>query len=93
MGVEPEATARPAYNPGVLLKIYVYGILSSLARPSSRKPPSRKTAMPGKGVRGRRSHRVRDSRAFRPSWLAQRSISGTRRRRCPAGAESGLDRR
>src|SRR5476651_1442505 len=24
-GVEPEATGRPAYHPGLLLKIYVFG--------------------------------------------------------------------
>ena len=27
-GVEPEATGRPAYHPGTLLKIYVYGYLN-----------------------------------------------------------------
>ena len=27
-GVVPEATGRPAYHPGVLLKIYVYGYLN-----------------------------------------------------------------
>jgi transposase len=27
-GVDPEATGRPAYHPGVLLKIYIYGYLN-----------------------------------------------------------------
>jgi transposase len=30
-GVVPEATGRPAYHPGVLLKIYVYGYLNQIA--------------------------------------------------------------
>ena len=30
-GVVPEATGRPGYHPGVLLKIYVYGYLNQLA--------------------------------------------------------------
>src|SRR5450432_119369 len=29
-GVEPEATGRPAYHPGTLLKIYVYGYLNRI---------------------------------------------------------------
>ena len=29
-GVVPEATGRPAYHPGVLLKIYVYGYLNQI---------------------------------------------------------------
>ena len=29
-GVVPEATGRPAYHPGVLLKIYVYGYINQL---------------------------------------------------------------
>ena len=28
VGVEPEATGRPAYHPATLLKIYVYGYLN-----------------------------------------------------------------
>ena len=31
----PAATGRPAYHPGTLLKIYIYGYLNSL--PSSRR--------------------------------------------------------
>jgi transposase len=34
-GVVPEATGRPAYHPGLLLKIYVYGYINQIA--SSRK--------------------------------------------------------
>ena len=34
-GAEPAATGRPAYHPGTLLKIYVYGYLNRL--PSSRR--------------------------------------------------------
>src|SRR5580704_7751745 len=30
-GVEPEATGRPAYHPGLLLKIYVYGYINQIA--------------------------------------------------------------
>src|ERR671913_2541159 len=30
-GVVPEATGRPAYHPGVLLKIYVYGYIDQIA--------------------------------------------------------------
>jgi len=30
-GVEPAATGRPAYHPGVLLKLYVYGYLNQIA--------------------------------------------------------------
>jgi transposase len=30
-GVVPEATGRPAYHPGVMLKIYVYGYLNQIA--------------------------------------------------------------
>jgi transposase len=30
-GVVPEATGRPAYHPGVLLKIYVYGYINEIA--------------------------------------------------------------
>ena len=30
-GVTPEATGRPAYHPGVLLKIYVYGFINQIA--------------------------------------------------------------
>jgi transposase len=30
-GVVPEATGRPAYHPGVLLKIYVYGYINQIA--------------------------------------------------------------
>src|SRR5271154_6606625 len=30
-GVVPEATGRPAYHPGVLLKIYVYGYINQVA--------------------------------------------------------------
>jgi transposase len=29
-GVEPLATGRPAYHPGVLLKIYIYGYLNRI---------------------------------------------------------------
>jgi transposase len=29
-GVEPEATGRPAYHPGTLLKIYIYGYLNRI---------------------------------------------------------------
>lgn len=29
-GIEPEATGRPAYHPGVLLKIYLYGYLNRI---------------------------------------------------------------
>jgi transposase len=31
VGVVPEATGRPAYHPGVLLKIYVYGYINQIA--------------------------------------------------------------
>ncbi len=31
-GVVPEATGRPAYHPGVLLKIYVYGYITRSPR-------------------------------------------------------------
>ena len=34
-GAEPAATGRPAYHPGTLLKIYIYGYLNRL--PSSRR--------------------------------------------------------
>src|ERR1700720_1719845 len=30
-GVTPEATGRPAYHPGALLKIYVYGYINQIA--------------------------------------------------------------
>src|SRR5258708_35314422 len=30
-GVVPEATGRPAYHPGLLLKIYVYGYINQVA--------------------------------------------------------------
>jgi len=30
-GVVPEATGRPAYHPGALLKIYVYGYINQIA--------------------------------------------------------------
>ena len=30
-GVTPKATGRPAYHPGVLLKIYVYGYINQIA--------------------------------------------------------------
>src|ERR1700757_4961772 len=30
-GVVPEATGRPAYPPGLLLKIYVYGYINQIA--------------------------------------------------------------
>jgi transposase len=30
-GVVPEATGRPAYRPGLLLKIYIYGYLNQIA--------------------------------------------------------------
>jgi transposase len=30
-GVVPETTGRPAYHPGVVLKIYVYGYLNQIA--------------------------------------------------------------
>jgi len=30
-GVIPEATGRPAYHPGALLKIYVYGYINQSA--------------------------------------------------------------
>jgi transposase len=30
-GVVPETTGRPAYHPGVMLKIYVYGYLNQIA--------------------------------------------------------------
>ena len=30
-GVIPEATGRPAYHPGALLKIYVYGYINQIA--------------------------------------------------------------
>ena len=29
-GVTPEATGRPSYHPGLLLKIYVYGYINQL---------------------------------------------------------------
>jgi Transposase domain (DUF772) len=29
-GAEPEATGRPAYHPGTLLKIYIYGYLNRI---------------------------------------------------------------
>src|SRR5471030_2329739 len=31
VGVVPEATGRPAYHPGVMLKIYVYGYINQIA--------------------------------------------------------------
>ena len=34
-GAEPATTGRPAYHPGTLLKIYIYGYLNRL--PSSRR--------------------------------------------------------
>ena len=33
-GVVPEATGRPAYHPGLLLKIYVYGYINQIASSS-----------------------------------------------------------
>jgi transposase len=30
-GVVPEATGRPAYHPGLLLKLYVYGYINQVA--------------------------------------------------------------
>src|ERR1700730_6606885 len=30
-GVVPEATGRPAYHPGLMLKIYVYGYINQIA--------------------------------------------------------------
>src|SRR5260370_37976065 len=30
-GVVPEATGRPGYHPGLLLKIYVYGYINQIA--------------------------------------------------------------
>src|ERR1700732_3171544 len=32
-GVIPEATGRPAYHPGALLKIYVYGYVNQIVEP------------------------------------------------------------
>ena len=34
-GVIPEATGRPAYHPGALLKIYVYGYINQIASSSA----------------------------------------------------------
>ena len=34
-GVDPKSTGRPAYHPGVLLKLYVYGYLNAV-QPSRR---------------------------------------------------------
>ncbi len=34
-GVEPAATGRPGYHPGLMLKLYVYGYINQV--PSSRK--------------------------------------------------------
>src|SRR6266446_2411390 len=31
LGVVPEATGRPAYHPGALLKIYIYGYINRIA--------------------------------------------------------------
>jgi transposase len=31
VGVVPEATGRPAYHPGLMLKIYVYGYINQIA--------------------------------------------------------------
>ena len=42
-GVVPEATGRPAYHPGLLLKIYVYGYINQIA--SSRRLERRPSAM------------------------------------------------
>ena len=51
-------------------------ILSLPALARSRKLPSRRAAIAGKVTRARRSQSTKLSRAFRPSSLAQRSISG-----------------
>ena len=50
--------------------------LSSAALASTRKPPSRRVAMAGKGVLASRDQSVRQARALRPRSLAHRSISG-----------------
>ncbi len=42
---------------------------------STMKPPSRRDAMAGRGVRASRDHSVRQARAFRPRSLAHRIIS------------------
>ena|ERR1019366_3389197 len=56
-GVVPEATGRPAYHPGVLLKIYVYGYINQIAssRRLEREPDIAITADPAKAMRWRRS--------------------------------------
>src|SRR6202011_1471091 len=41
-GVVPEATGRPAYHPGVLLKIYVYGYINQIASTGRRKRERRR---------------------------------------------------
>src|SRR5260370_179278 len=79
-------TRRPSHTASSSARVISVGrwesgawtrILSSLALPSSRNPPSRKAAIAGRGVRASRSHRVLDSLAFRPSCRAQHRISGT----------------
>jgi transposase len=37
-GVDPAATGRPSYHQSVLLKLYIYGYLSSRAGGSNEKP-------------------------------------------------------
>jgi len=39
-GVIPEATGRPAYHPGALLKIYVYGYINQIASSTPPRPYS-----------------------------------------------------
>ena len=42
-GVVPEATGRPGYHPGVLLRIYVYGYINQIA--SSRRNSGPETVL------------------------------------------------
>lgn len=34
-GIDPELTGRPAYHPGVLLKVYIYGYLNRAVEPTA----------------------------------------------------------
>ena len=86
-GVVPEATGRPAYHPGVLLKIYVYGYINQIA--SSRRLEREahrnvelmwltgRLAPDFKTRPGQDGHRDRQARcAGRPRLLQRRGSAG-----------------
>ena len=66
-GVVPEVTGRPAYHPGLLLKIYVYGYINQIAssRPQLRRHDtySPRCELDRAPVTGKRRGETRDARS------------------------------